>query len=116
MHETPMTEPLFSYGTLQNEAVQLATFGRKLAGTPDILIGYRLSMIAIDDPEVVATSGEAHHPIVAFTGDAFDEVHGTVFSITPEELQQADAYEVNDYHRVRVQLETGTDAWVYVRK
>ena len=27
------TERLFSYGTLQTESVQLATFGRKLAGS-----------------------------------------------------------------------------------
>jgi hypothetical protein len=32
-------ERLFSYGTLQDEAVQRATFGRTLRGTPDRL-GY----------------------------------------------------------------------------
>ena len=34
------TQLLFSYGTLQLEAVQLATFGRKLAGTADGLPGF----------------------------------------------------------------------------
>src|SRR5277367_6175035 len=48
---------LFSYGTLQQEDVQLATFGRRLAGVSDALVGYRQSMVAIDDPEVVRTSG-----------------------------------------------------------
>jgi hypothetical protein len=32
---------VFSYGTLQLEAVQLATFGRKLVGTADVLRGSR---------------------------------------------------------------------------
>lgn len=30
------TELLFSYGTLQLESVQLATFGRKLVGAADV--------------------------------------------------------------------------------
>jgi hypothetical protein len=58
---------LFSYGTLQQEDVQLATFGRRLTGVSDALVGYRQSMVAIQDPEVVRTSGKTHHPIVAFT-------------------------------------------------
>jgi hypothetical protein len=36
------TEKLFSYGTLQYEAVQLDTFGRTLLGQKDVLLGYRL--------------------------------------------------------------------------
>ncbi len=48
---------LFSYGTLQQDDVQLATFGRLLSGTADALVGYEQSMVAIDDPEVVKTSG-----------------------------------------------------------
>ena len=31
---------LFSYGTLQHEEVQLSTFGRKLAGEKDLIVGY----------------------------------------------------------------------------
>ncbi len=107
------TEKLFSYGTLQYEAVQLSTFGRKLRGTPDVLTGYRLSTLEIQDANVVATSGEAVHPILIYTGNLNDEVSGTVFDISPQELQQADDYEVADYKRVRVELKSGTSAWVY---
>jgi len=46
------TENLFSYGTLQYESVQLSTFGRKLTGIKDTLIGYRLEMVEITDPSV----------------------------------------------------------------
>lgn len=52
------TEHLFSYGTLQLEAVQLSTFGRRLAGHADQLPGYRLAMIEIRDAAIVATSGQ----------------------------------------------------------
>ena len=52
------TEQLFSYGTLQQPEVQLATFGRLLDSRPDQLPGYCLAMLAIDDAQVVATSGK----------------------------------------------------------
>jgi len=50
-------EHLFSYGTLQLEEVQLETFGRKLDGQPDALLGYRLAMITITDEAFVVKSG-----------------------------------------------------------
>lgn len=115
MMETAANEYLFSYGTLQNEAVQLATFGRRLTGTPDLLRGYRLDMLTIRDAGVVATSGATQHPIASHTGDDADAVPGTVFRLTPKELAQADAYEVDDYRRMAVTLASGLQAWMYVR-
>ena len=105
---------LFSYGTLQQDDVQRATFGSLLAGSADALPGYSQAMVAIDDPQVVATSGKTHHPIVRHSGDAADRVAGTVFEITDAELAQADAYEVDAYRRVAVTLASGRAAWVYV--
>ncbi len=105
---------LFSYGTLQFPAVQLATFGRLLAGQSDRLPGYRCELIRIDDPQVVATSGASHHPIVHRTGRPQDEVAGTVLRISADELSRADAYEVDDYRRVAVTLASGIQAWVYI--
>lgn len=106
---------LFSYGTLQDKAVQLANFGRELAGKPDSLPGYAQTMLAIADPDVVATSGKTHHPIVQASANPADEVAGTVFTITAQELAAADAYEVADYKRVSVSLKSGKQAWVYIR-
>lgn len=111
---SPATEHLFSYGTLQLKAVQVATFGRLLKGQPDHLPGYALAQLEIQDAAVVATSGKTHHPIVVRTGHATDRVEGTVFLITPDELAHADAYEVKDYRRDRVALASGLSAWVYV--
>ena len=50
---------LFSYGTLQLEAVQIATFGRRLAGTSDVMEGFELVALKIEDPKVIAISGKA---------------------------------------------------------
>ncbi|MGF6570902.1 gamma-glutamylcyclotransferase (GGCT)/AIG2-like uncharacterized protein YtfP [Paraburkholderia sp. GAS333] len=108
------SENLFSYGTLQLEQVQLATFGRKLNGRADDMPGYSLTLLKIEDAEVVATSGKTHHPVVAYSGNPDDKVSGTVFAITPEELQHADDYEVDAYRRDRVVLASGVSTWVYV--
>lgn len=108
------TENLFSYGTLQQEAVQLATFNRLLTPCTDELLGYKLEMIEIKDEAVLAKSGLSHHPILKHTGNVTDCIKGSVFAITKKELHQADAYEVDDYKRIAVQLSSGKTAWVYV--
>lgn len=108
------SERLFSYGTLQLEQVQIATSGRKLDAQSDDMPGFSLTMLKIEDPQVVATSGKTHHPVVAWTGNPADRVSGAVFAITPEELAQADEYEVAAYRRDLVTLASGMKAWVYV--
>jgi hypothetical protein len=107
-------ERLFSYGTLQLEAVQMALFGRQLAGTPDALPGFELGALKIDDETVVAISGQTHHTMATFTGRASDVIAGTVFAITSDEIQSADKYEVAAVKRVAVVLQSGVGAWAYV--
>ena len=102
---------LFSYGTLRQRDVQLATFGRELAGEPDALEGYVLGTVTIRDPDVVATSGLAEHLILRPGGGV---IEGMAFALTPEELALADAYETADYARVEVVLKSGRRAFVYV--
>jgi hypothetical protein len=104
---------LFSYGTLQDDAVQMANFGRLLSGRPDSLPGYTLLPITIDDPAVVALSGKSQH-MIARRSNADDEVPGMVFEITAEELAAADRYEVAAYTRVLVTLKSGAKCWVYI--
>ncbi len=105
---------LFSYGTLRYPQVQRATFGREIEGRDDILPGFSRTMVAIADPEVIARSGEASHPIVRRTGNAADGVAGAVFEVTEDDLAAADRYEVADYKRVAVRLRSGIEAFVYV--
>jgi gamma-glutamylcyclotransferase (GGCT)/AIG2-like uncharacterized protein YtfP len=105
---------LFSYGTLQQSEVQRATYGRLLAGEPDVLVGYRLAPLTITDPEVVKLSGAPVHRIACRTGDPADRIVGTVYAITPAELAATDDYEGDAYARIEVRLESGAAAFVYV--
>lgn len=108
------TVSLFSYGTLQQPNVQIATFGRLLEGRPDALPGFALAPLPITDPDVIATSGSAVHHIAVPTGNPADQVPGIVFAITPAELEAADGYEVDSYGRIEAGLASGVRAFVYV--
>ena len=105
---------LFSYGTLQQENVQLATFGRRLQGRPDALPGFRVSPVRITDPHVIAASGSDVHTIARPSGNPADLVPGMVYEITNGELEAADRYEVGDYRRVLVRLQSGSEAYLYI--
>ena len=97
---------LFSYGTLQDEAVQMSTFGRVLGGDRDALPLYELSSI---------TSGDATYANVTFNGKSDSSVRGMVFDVSDKELASADAYEEDAaYIRILVKLQSGKTAWVYV--
>ena len=106
---------LFSYGTLQHEHVQLSTFGRRLTGERDELPGFEPSLVALEDPQLVASSGRTHHANVTFNGRDDSRVTGTVFEVTDTELAAADRYEQRAaYKRLTVRLASGKEAWVYV--
>lgn len=106
-------EALFSYGTLQQSQVQLDNFGRLLDGEADYLVGYRLGQVRITDPEVLKSSGKALHPILIYTANPDDQVAGSVFFITQQELARADSYEVADYVRQEAKLKSGKTCWIY---
>jgi gamma-glutamylcyclotransferase (GGCT)/AIG2-like uncharacterized protein YtfP len=108
-----MSENLFSYGTLQQDNVQLKLFGRLLYGTKDILKGYRISTIEIMD-EAFLSKGEEkiQSTVIASTNDN-DRIEGTVFLISEKELFLADNYEPENYTRMEVMLASGKKAWVY---
>ena len=104
---------VFSYGTLRQENVQQALYGRKVETTDDVLQGWRLDWVEITDPEVIAASGSDRHPILR-KGDAGDKVIGAYLQLTDEELAITDDYEVEDYSRILVTLASGVEAFVYV--
>ena len=104
---------VFSYGTLRQENVQQALYGRKVETTDDVLEGWRLDWVEITDPEVIAASGSDRHPILR-KGDAQDRVIGAYLQLTDEELATTDAYEVEDYSRILIKLASGVEAFVYV--
>lgn len=109
-----MEHLLFSYGTLQNEQVQLDTFNRLLHGVPDELLGFSIRSVEITDMAVLKSSGQRFHPMAVISTNPDDLIKGSVFAITPEELQHADSYEVKDYRRIKVTLVSGKQAWIYI--
>ena len=114
MNDATETEnAIFSFGTLQQEAVQKALFGRSVPTSPDSLLGWRVGVIRIVDPEVIATSGTDLHPAL-LPGKEGDVVNGVVLSVTQRDLDAADYYERVSYRRIEVRLTSGRNAWVYV--
>ena len=106
---------LFSYGTLQDYKIQLATFGRLLDGHKDDLPGFERVAVRFDDPAIIAATGRADHASVRFTGKSESRVSGTVLEITDEELTLADQYEdLASYKRISATLASGKVAWLYV--
>jgi gamma-glutamylcyclotransferase (GGCT)/AIG2-like uncharacterized protein YtfP len=106
---------LFSYGTLQQDEVQLATFGRRLQGQRDELPGFEQSLVKIQDPQVVATLGKTHHANVESNGNEDSRVPGMVIEVTDTELARVDEYEAAfSYTRIAAVLVSGRPAWVYV--
>jgi gamma-glutamylcyclotransferase (GGCT)/AIG2-like uncharacterized protein YtfP len=105
---------LFSYGTLRQPRVQLATYGRLVESEEDVLTGHVLTRITIDDAQVVSLSGKSVHTIARPTGDPTDRVDGVVLFLSRAELHATDAYETAAYARTEVTLESGARAFVYV--
>ena len=106
---------LFSCGTLQQEDVQLSTFGRRLNGQRDELLRCEPSLVRIDDPQVAVTLGKTHHANVTFNGNENSRVPGMVFEVTDAELASVDEYEAAfSYKRVDATLASGGRVWVYV--
>ena len=106
---------LFSYGSLQQENVQLSTFGRRLNGQRDELPRFEQTSVRIHDPQVIAAIGTTHHANVRFNGDDNSRVPGMAFEITDAELDSVDEYEAYFfYKRIAAMLASGREAWVYV--
>ncbi|MFD3469130.1 GDSL-type esterase/lipase family protein [Streptomyces sp. NPDC058682] len=106
------THTLFSFGTLMDERVQTALFGRAVPTSPASLAGYTTRPLKITDPAVIAASGLDVHLILERRLGA--SVEGAVLHLTDRELAEADAYEVDDYTRRRVVLSSGESAWAYL--
>jgi len=106
---------LFTYGTLQLETIQRKHFGRLLKGAADTLLGYKMDWIAIPDPEIIKTLGQANYAALVKSPNPDEEITGMVYTITEAELAAADHYEGEAYRRIEVVLKSGLKAWVYVK-
>ena len=108
-----MKEFLFSYGTLQQQDVQVKLFGRTLKGAIDHLRNYRATAIEIGDAAFLTNGGEKYQRIAVYSGDDKDIIEGTVLEVTAAELLVADKYEPEEYKRVKVRMDSGIQAWMY---
>ncbi|WP_329447499.1 GDSL-type esterase/lipase family protein [Streptomyces sp. NBC_01426] len=103
---------LFSFGTLMDERVQTALFGRAVPTGPASLAGHTTRPLPITDQAVIAASGlDVHLTLERSFGATVD---GAVLHLTDRELAAADAYEVDDYTRRRVRLSSGETVWAYL--
>lgn len=106
---------IFSYGSLQEEAVQRSVYGRVLRGEADALVHCVREQIAVPPWHKAAASGVTHYANVIFDPDTESRVEGTVLELTDAELAASDGYEQEaDYVRVMTTLASGRRAWVYV--
>jgi gamma-glutamylcyclotransferase (GGCT)/AIG2-like uncharacterized protein YtfP len=106
---------LFSYGTLQQEDVQVSIIGRRPVGEKDEILRFEQTLARIEDPRAVAEFGSTHHVNLRFNGNESSRVPGMVFEITDAELARVDSYEAAaSYRRVEATLASGRQAWVYV--
>jgi gamma-glutamylcyclotransferase (GGCT)/AIG2-like uncharacterized protein YtfP len=96
---------LFSYGSLQDEAVQLRIFKRRLKGKKANLKEYRL----------IENEYLGKFPIIHTSPKQDDIVNGIIFEVSEADLQNCDHYETNYYKRIRVSIKTHPSVWVYVK-
>ncbi len=98
-------ERLFAYGTLRDGDIRRALFGGRPAGAPDALAGYMKTTTRIggvEYPNIVPADG--------------GRVEGELMEVDEETLARVDGYETGAYARRKMALESGTQAWVYIRE
>ncbi|WP_084273418.1 DUF4286 family protein [Maribacter antarcticus] len=100
------THYLFTYGTLQEEAVQLGVFSRLLPGIQDTLINYKIAVQKVAN----------RYPTLEYTNNMKDKIIGKMYTLSPEELEKADTYEGEAYERIKITLVSGNKAWAYQAK
>src|SRR3712207_2751425 len=84
---------LFSYGTLQEAAVQQRTFGRRVPTHQDMLPGFTRTTHTVANPEFVALSGKAVHANLVCDARGGDAVPGAALEVSDADLELADRYE-----------------------
>jgi gamma-glutamylcyclotransferase (GGCT)/AIG2-like uncharacterized protein YtfP len=80
-----------------------------------MLKGYKLEQLLITDKTVLEKSDQQYHPIAIYTGIEKDIILGMLYEISPQELKQADLYEVSDYKRTKVTFVSKKQGWIYIK-
>lgn len=104
----------FSYGTIQERKVQLQLYGRILTGEKDSLPGFKTTLVENKDPASLARGEEKFQRLAIPSANFNDRIEGTVYELMDDELELTDKYEPAGYSRVKLQLQSGKEAWIYV--
>jgi gamma-glutamylcyclotransferase (GGCT)/AIG2-like uncharacterized protein YtfP len=100
------TEYLFTYGTLNESTIQEIVFTRILKGSKDRLAGY-----AISNEKIAGL-----YPTASKSSEQTKYIDGTLYAVSSDDILRADAYEGKAYKRIKITLESGTHAWMYLGK
>ena len=93
---------IFVYGSLIIPELRYRLLDRFPHSTRDRLLGYKLTVHDILPYPNIIESKEDH-------------VDGMTLDVTEEEIKILDKYETDYYKKIEVQLESGTNALVYVQ-
>lgn len=99
-------ESLFVYGLLKKPEIQKKVIGRIAEFSEDSIKGHKISQINIE--------GEIF-PILINSKNPRDFAFGFVLEVSEEELKKIDKFETDVYKRKKVILNSGKEAWVYVK-
>jgi Gamma-glutamyl cyclotransferase, AIG2-like len=81
----------------------------------DVLKGFKASPIELAEEGFASYSKQATYLIASVSDDEKDAIEGTALEVSEEELSFADGYEPDEYKRAKVTLESGKQAWIYVK-
>ncbi|MGW4778390.1 GDSL-type esterase/lipase family protein [Streptomyces filamentosus] len=105
---------LFAYGTLREEPVRDALFGRRVPSAPAVLVGHvpAAARPATGPDAAAVPGGPTGRPTLERRIDARTE--GTVLHLTDDELAAVDAHAAGHGVRRRVVLASGERAWTHL--
>ncbi|MBN1118075.1 MAG: gamma-glutamylcyclotransferase [Bacteroidales bacterium] len=99
-------EKVFVYGTLQDEKLRQQLTGRPIGISAFAeLKEYGMSTVFDDGNS---------YPIIYKTANMADNIRGQLIEVSEKELAILDEYEGSLYRRIKVELNSGEQAWAYV--
>ena len=101
-----MEHLVFAYGTLKEAEIRRELLNRNVPAVKDGLPGFILEKICLDG---------ILYPIAVRDPYSKKTLHGEVFRVTLQEVRIIDDYESDAYKRIKVNLNSGRKAWLYVR-
>ena len=99
-------ERVFVYGTLRDKKLRQELSGREIPSLKARIKGFDLSSIS---------DGEHTYPILIKNDSSENIIDGEIIELSKTELLSFDKYEGALYRRVKILLESGQQAWVYIQ-